>query len=56
VPRRHPGPAIPAATRPVTRRFRPRYHPPGVEQERARLDELGRIPPEQEEKETLWLS
>ena len=33
-----------------------RYHPPGVEQERAGLDELGRIPSEQKEKETLWLT
>jgi len=33
-----------------------RYHPPGVEQEGAGLDELGRIPPEQKEKKTLWLT
>src|SRR5215467_7252775 len=33
-----------------------RYHPPGVEQDRAGLDGLGRIPSEQKEKETSWLS
>ena len=33
-----------------------RYHPPGVEQERAGLDELGRISSEKKEKEALWLT
>ena len=33
-----------------------RYHPLGVEQERAGLDELSRIPSEQKEKEALWLT
>ena len=48
---------IPAATRPVTRGLlAARYHPLGVEQERAGLDELGRIPSKQKEKEALWLT
>lgn len=34
----------------------PRYHPLGVEQDRTGLDELGRIPSEQKEKQTLWLT
>jgi hypothetical protein len=33
-----------------------RYHPLGVEQDRAGLDELGRIPSKQKEKEALWLT
>ena len=33
-----------------------RYHPLGVEQEPGGLDELGRIPSERKEKETLWLT
>jgi hypothetical protein len=32
------------------------YHPLGVEQDRAGLDELGRIPSELKEKETSWLT
>ena len=48
---------IPAVTRPVTRALpAARYHPLGVEQERAGLDELGRIPSRQKEKEALWLT
>jgi hypothetical protein len=45
LPGRLPG-ALPAA----------RYHPLGVEQDRAGLDELGRIPSKQKEKEALWLT
>jgi hypothetical protein len=33
-----------------------RYHPLGVEQDRARVDELSRIPSDQKEKEALWLT
>ena len=55
--RRDSRPRIPAATRPVTRGLpAARYHPLGVEQERAGLDELGRIPSKQKEKEALWLT
>ena len=55
---RHCGRArIPAATRPVARALpAARYHPLGVEQEQAGLDELGRIPSKQKEKEALWLT
>jgi hypothetical protein len=33
-----------------------RYHPLGVEQDRAGLDELSRSPSDQKEKQALWLT
>jgi hypothetical protein len=46
-----------AITAPVTGQLTAvRYHPLGVEQDRTGLDELGRIPSEQKEKQTLWLT
>jgi hypothetical protein len=47
----------PGTTRPVTGRFQLRGITRwGWSRNRAGLDELGRIPSEQKEKETLWLT
>jgi hypothetical protein len=51
------GARIPGTTRPVTSRFQLRGITRwGWSRDRAGLDELGRIPPEQKEKETSWLT